>query len=94
MINRQKYNLEILNKLQEFLKKHPDFRFIQALWALDIIDRDENNLIIDRFYEEPDKTLGKVSKSLEDFSLREKREKEIQQNLVKIMKKLPLRKNK
>ena len=94
MINRQKYNLEILNKLQEFLKEHPNFRFIQALWALDIIDRDENNLIIDRFYEEPNKTLEKVSKSLEGFSLREKREKEIQQNLIKIMKKLPLRKNK
>lgn len=53
MIDRQKYNLEILGKLEGFLKEHPDFRFIQALWALGIIDRDENNLIIDRFYEEP-----------------------------------------
>ena len=67
MINRQKYNLAILNKLEEFLKEHPDFRFIQALWALDIIDRDENNLIIDRFYEEPDKTLDKVNKAFADF---------------------------
>lgn len=92
MIDRQKYNLEILNKLEEFLKKHPDFRFIQALWALNIIDRDEKNLIIDRFYEEPDKTLDKVKKSLKEFPMREKREKEIQQNLIKIMKKIPLRK--
>ena len=29
MINRQKYNLEILKNLQEFLKEHPDFRFIR-----------------------------------------------------------------
>ena len=64
MINRQKYNLAVLSKLQEFLQKNPDFRFIQALWALDIIDRDENNLIIDRFYEEPDKTLEKVNRQL------------------------------
>ena len=58
MINRQKYNSEILNKLQDFLKEHPDFRFIQALWALNIVYRE------DRFYEEPDKTLDKVSKTL------------------------------
>ena len=83
MINRKQYNLEILNKLQEFLKEHPDFRFIQALWALDIIDRDENNLIIDRFYEEPDKTLGKVDKSLAEFPKREKKEEKIKENLIK-----------
>ena len=67
MINRKQYNLEILNKLQEFLQKNPDFRFIQALWALDIIDRDENNLIIDRFYEEPNITLEKVDKRFAEF---------------------------
>ena len=67
MINRQKYNLAVLSKLQEFLQKHPDFRFIQALWALDIIDRDENNTILDRFYEEPNITLDKVDKSLAEF---------------------------
>lgn len=67
MIERNKYNLAILGKLEEFLKGHPNFRFIQALWALDIIDRDENNLIIDRFYEEPNKTLDKVDKRFAEF---------------------------
>ena len=67
MINRKQYNLEILNKLQEFLQKNPDFRFIQALWALDIVDRDENNTIIDRFYEEPNITLEKVDKRFAEF---------------------------
>ncbi len=67
MIDREKYNLAILNKLEEFLKGHPDFRFIQALWALDIINRDENNLIIDRFYEESNKTLDKVNKAISEF---------------------------
>ena len=85
MIERKKYNLAILNKLEEFLKEHPDFRFIQALWALDIIDRDENNLIIDRFYEEPNKTLDKVKKSLKEFPMREKREKEMQENLASVL---------
>ena len=61
MINREKYNLAILNKLEEFLKEHPDFRFIQALWALNIVDKD------DRFYEESVKTLDKVNKAFADF---------------------------
>ena len=67
MIDRQKYNLAILNKIEGFLKEHPNFCFIQALWALDIIDKDENNLIIDRFYEEPNITLDKVNKAFADF---------------------------
>ena len=92
MINRQKYNLAVLSKLQEFLQKHPDFRFIQALWALDIVDRDENNTIIDRFYEEPNKTLEKVSKALKEFPEIEEKERKTQENLVKMMKELPLRK--
>lgn len=63
-INRQEYNLQILKILEEYLKQHPDFRFIQVLWALNIIDRDENNLIIDRFYEEPNITLEKIKENL------------------------------
>jgi len=77
MINRKKYNFTILKKLEEFLKGHPDFRFIQALWALNIVDRE------DRFYEEPDKTLDKVKKSLKEFPEREKREEKIKENLIK-----------
>ena len=56
-INRQKYNLEILEEVKNFLEKHPDMRFIQALWALNIVDKE------DRFYEESDITLEKVKKA-------------------------------
>ena len=52
--NRQKYNKEILEILSEFIEEHPEMRFIQALWALDIVSLE------DRFYEEPSKTLDKV----------------------------------
>ena len=55
--DRQKYNLEILEKVKNFLTQHPDMRFIQALWALNIIDKE------DRFYEESEITLTKVKES-------------------------------
>ena len=54
---RQKYNLEILEEVKNFLEKQPDMRFIQALWALNIVDKE------DRFYEEPEITLAKVKES-------------------------------
>lgn len=60
MKKREEYNLKILNILESFLKEHPDFRFIQALWALNIVNRNENNQIIDRFYEESNITLDKI----------------------------------
>ena len=60
-LERQKCNLEILGKLESFLKEHPDFRFIQALWALNIVDKE------DRFYEEPGKTLDKVNNAIAGF---------------------------
>lgn len=54
---RQKYNLQILEEMKKFLEKQPDMRFIQALWALNIVDKE------DRFYEEPEITLAKVKES-------------------------------
>lgn len=56
-LDRQKYNLEILEEVKKFLEKQPDMRFIQALWALNIVDKE------DRFYEEPEITLAKVKES-------------------------------
>lgn len=68
-MNRYKNNLIILNILREYLENNPDIRFIQALWNLKIIDRDpvwnirEVNNPIDRFYEEPDETLKRISRT-------------------------------
>lgn len=56
---RKESNKELLNILTKYIKTNPDTRFIQALWALKIIDRQEDN-IIDRYYEEPDKTLERI----------------------------------
>lgn len=56
MINeRKKYNELCLKVLSEYLKNNSDIRFIQALWALGIVDRE------DRFYEEPETTYSKIN---------------------------------
>ena len=55
-MNRYKNNLEILKRLDTFLHKYPEMRFIQALWALNIVDNS------DRFYEESSYTLKKMPK--------------------------------
>ena len=63
MINtnmRQKYNLEILKKLQDFIEKHPEYRFHQALWAAGLLTRDKDLHIIDKFYEESEVTFDKL----------------------------------
>ena len=57
---RQENNRKLIALISEYIDKHPEMRFIQALWALNIIDRDENG-IIDRFSEESDKTLKRIS---------------------------------
>ena len=49
-------NLEILKRLDTFLHENPEMRFIQALWALNIVDNS------DRFYEESSYTLKKMRK--------------------------------
>ncbi len=50
-----KENLEILNIIVDFIKENPNLRFIQALWALGIVDRE------DRFYEESKQTLKRIN---------------------------------
>lgn len=52
--SRQEYNYEILKVLKENIEKYPDYRFIQLLWALNIIDGS------DKFYEESKETLSYI----------------------------------
>ena len=56
--NRQKSNKKLLTILEEYITKYPNFRFIQLLWLLDIVNND------DRFYEESVETLEIVLKKL------------------------------
>lgn len=67
MNDRIKANQRLLEILKETLCKNPDLRFIQALWALKIIDSKveegsghEIIVPIDRFYEEPAETLKRI----------------------------------
>ena len=59
---RQDCNLEIVSRLEDFFTddKNKDLRFIQGLWALGIIEAEEE----DKFYEESVKTLAKIEKKL------------------------------
>lgn len=58
---RQKYNLKILQRLFTLIMDEPDLRFIQALWTLKLVDRENDSLNIkDRFYEEPEDTLRRI----------------------------------
>lgn len=66
-MNRYKNNLILLNMLREYLDNNPDIRFIQALWALKIIDSKVEEGVgheiivpVDRFYEEPSETLKRI----------------------------------
>lgn len=67
---RQEGNKKLLKLLEEYLTNNPDIRFIQALWNLKIIDDKiiEGNghdivVPVDRFYEEPDETLERISRT-------------------------------
>lgn len=51
---RKENNLKILKRLESYLNKYPDTRFIQALWSLHIVDG------LDRFYEEPSITIKRM----------------------------------
>lgn len=63
MNKRQEYNLKIIQKIFALVMEEPDLRFIQALWALGVIDRENSSLDIkDRFYEEPEDTLERMEK--------------------------------
>lgn len=59
-LNRQESNEKLLELLKEALNKNPDLRFIQALWAIKVIDMNDSGLIYDRFYEEPSETLKRI----------------------------------
>ena len=60
---RYYYNSNIVNKLSEFITKHPEMRFHQILWALGLIESDSDGAIIDKFYEEPEITWKKLCNS-------------------------------
>ena len=60
--HRQKSNKKLLTILEEYITKYPNFRFIQLLWLLDIVNND------DRFYEESEETLETVLKKLNNSS--------------------------
>lgn len=69
MNDRIKANQRLLEIFKETLCKNPDLRFIQALWALKIIDSKveegsghEIIVPVDRFYEEPSETLKRISR--------------------------------
>lgn len=55
MVDRFRYNCEILNKLGTIVLNNPNLRFCQILSILDL-DKD-------RFYEEPDKTLKSINEN-------------------------------
>lgn len=58
---RRENNLLLLEKLKAVLAASPDLRFIQALFAMRVIDQDKNGNIVDRFYEEPCDTLNRIA---------------------------------
>jgi len=56
---RQQNNFKILKKLEEYFKKYPEYRFIQGLYALNIIET-KNGELVDKFFEESKNTLEKL----------------------------------
>lgn len=65
---RQKVNLQILNKLHDYFLAYPDIRFGQALANLNIIEYDRTKLtpeVIDPFFEESADILEKVNNTIE-----------------------------
>ena len=54
--NRQKINKKILKNLQKYINKYPQIRFGQALYALNIIDKE------DIFNEEPEAIYKRMRK--------------------------------
>lgn len=56
--SKQETNLKIYEILGDFLLTYPELRFVQALWCLGIVNKE------DRFYEPSEVTLEKVRKYL------------------------------
>ena len=48
------HNVLIVHELLDFIREHPELRFVQALWALQIVDN------ADRFYEPSEVTLRRL----------------------------------
>lgn len=62
MDDRKLYNTAIVNKLQELIKKHPDLRFHQILWATGLII-EQSGKIVDKYYEESRDTWKQMTKN-------------------------------
>lgn len=60
-----KDNEMILERIKDFANKHPYLRFGQILFAMGIIEQDENGKIVDIFYEESPKTMRKIDKKMQ-----------------------------
>lgn len=59
---RQQSNLEILNVLRDYFLEEPDMRFCQALVNIGILHYDDDNDVIDPFYDESVDTLANMKK--------------------------------
>lgn len=69
---RQKANTVLNVIVGLFLKSYPDLRYIQALYAIGIIDQEPDSvgysaLVVDRFYEEPIDTLKRCKERIVKF---------------------------
>ena len=62
MKKQQMENLEIAYEILDFILDNPDLRFIQALWALGVVNGR------DRFYERSQQTLERVRACLEEVN--------------------------
>lgn len=62
-----KDNNKIIERIKDFSSKHPYLRFGQVLFAMNIIEQDENGKIIDIFYEESPRTLARIDKKLQQL---------------------------
>ena len=64
-MTRKEANQKLLEILKETLENNPKLRFIQALWALNLIDMHSMGSIagdiVDRFYEESSTTLERIT---------------------------------
>lgn len=64
---RHRVNLFLNEIVRLFLHSYPDLRYIQALFALGIIDQDHIGMVVDRFYEEPIDTLKRCRECITKF---------------------------
>lgn len=68
---REKCNFLLDNVINLNRSIHPELRYIQNLWTLNIIDKvknqDMNEIVIDRFYEEPYDTVQRILPKIVDL---------------------------